>query len=122
MPIRWGPGPVFAAEWLIASRRWQVYAARSLFVALLLAGLAMVVGEQGGVARDMTIRPQGALVQAFFSTILGVQLTLVLLMATSATFDRCLGRAATHTILGTPVTGTRPARRPRRPAMPLPPG
>ena len=48
-----------------------------------------------------------------------------LLMATSATFDRSLGRAATHTILGTPVTGTRPARRPRRPAVaasPLPPG
>ena len=32
-------GPVFANEWLTTSRRWQVYAGRSLFVSVLLVGL-----------------------------------------------------------------------------------
>ena len=34
-----GLGPVFAYEWLIASRRWQGYALRSAFVLFLLAAL-----------------------------------------------------------------------------------
>src|SRR4051794_1219661 len=35
MPRRWGPGPVFVYESIAASRRWQHYAARSLFVLTL---------------------------------------------------------------------------------------
>ena len=30
MKLRWGPGPVFAFESLVAARRWQMYALRSL--------------------------------------------------------------------------------------------
>ena len=37
-----GLGPVFAYEWLTASRRWQGYALRSLLVLLLLFGLSGV--------------------------------------------------------------------------------
>ena len=36
MARRVGLGPVFAFEWLMASRRWQAYAMRSLTVLLLL--------------------------------------------------------------------------------------
>src|SRR4051812_42245543 len=37
-----GLGPVFAFEWLAASRRWQGYAVRSLFVLLSLAALVVI--------------------------------------------------------------------------------
>src|SRR5262249_4628495 len=40
MPMRWGPGPVFIHESIAATRRWQLYALRSLFVPGLRAGLA----------------------------------------------------------------------------------
>jgi hypothetical protein len=39
MPDRWGLGPVFACEALLGARRWQVYAARSLFVLMLLTAM-----------------------------------------------------------------------------------
>ena len=32
MPLRLGPGPVFVHESIAATRRWQLYALRSLFV------------------------------------------------------------------------------------------
>ena len=37
-----GPGPVFAIEWLMASRRWQAYAMRSLTVLLLLVAMVPI--------------------------------------------------------------------------------
>jgi hypothetical protein len=40
MPPRLGFGPVFANEWLTTSRRWQSYAGRAIFVAVLLLGLS----------------------------------------------------------------------------------
>ena len=36
------PGPVFVYEWLTASRRWQVYALRTLFLTSLLGALTVV--------------------------------------------------------------------------------
>ena len=42
MPMRLGPGPVFVYEWLTATRRWQLYALRVLFVGAILVGLAFV--------------------------------------------------------------------------------
>src|SRR5437588_9446034 len=42
MRFRWGLGPVFYYERVTASRRWQMYAVRSLFVAVLLAALTIV--------------------------------------------------------------------------------
>src|ERR687895_483266 len=54
-----GLGPVFAYEWLSASRRWQGYALRSMLVLLLLLGLSAVwlgnhdgAGEPGPPVRD----------------------------------------------------------------------
>ncbi len=42
MRMRWGLGPVCASEWQIDARRWQGYVLRSLFVALLLAGMYLI--------------------------------------------------------------------------------
>src|SRR5271166_3080985 len=42
MAKNFGLGPVFAAEWLAVSRRWQWYAARSVLVACLLGSMAVV--------------------------------------------------------------------------------
>ena len=51
-----GPGPVFAQEWLTASRRWQGYALRSLLVLLLLLGLSGVwLGSHDG-AGELPVR------------------------------------------------------------------
>jgi hypothetical protein len=42
MRKRWGIGPVFAYESLLNTRRWQVYAGRSLFVLIMLIGMVIV--------------------------------------------------------------------------------
>jgi hypothetical protein len=44
MRMRWGLGPVFAFESLIAARRWQVYALRTIYIGLMLAGLTLTWG------------------------------------------------------------------------------
>jgi ABC-type transport system involved in multi-copper enzyme maturation permease subunit len=49
MAARWGLGPVFAAECLTTSRRWQVYAGRALLVGSVLCALALIwLTEMGG--------------------------------------------------------------------------
>ena len=56
-----GLGPVFASEWLAVSRRWQWYAARSVFVAGLLGALALdLVGPRGRQARAFRPGPSGS--------------------------------------------------------------
>ena len=35
-------GPVFIYEWVTAARRWQMYALRALFVAVLLLAVTLV--------------------------------------------------------------------------------
>src|SRR6266481_529210 len=40
MPLHLGPGPVFVHESIAATRRWQLYLVRSLFVFGLLASLS----------------------------------------------------------------------------------
>ncbi len=85
MALLWGLGPVFANEWLTTSRRWQSYAGRAVFVAVLLIGLASVwVGRVHG----QTLPPIVAMAeigQGFYNTIVFTQLTLVLLAAPAAT-------------------------------------
>ena len=44
-----GPGPVLVYEWITASRRWQGYALRSLFVLGLLVALLAIALSRGGV-------------------------------------------------------------------------
>ncbi len=82
MASRWGLGPVFIYEWLVMSRRWQVYAARSAFVGLLLCGLVFV-----WVSRDQSqsIRAMSAVGEGFYFAIVGMQIALVMLAAPAAT-------------------------------------
>ena len=77
------PGPVFEFELLTSSRRWQVYATRSLFVAGLLAGLVAVWwGNAGGID---SIQEQAALGRSFYRAMAATQLALVLLAAPAVT-------------------------------------
>src|SRR6267378_2951466 len=54
MRLRWGLGPVFWYEWITISRRWQLYAFRSLFIAVLLAALAIVWRQELGDIHSWT--------------------------------------------------------------------
>jgi ABC-type transport system involved in multi-copper enzyme maturation permease subunit len=85
-----GLGPVFAFERVIASRRWQGYAIRSLFVAGLLAALVVVWAGQGA----NSFRGLAQIGETFFIAVTGTQLTLVLLAAPAATAGAiCLDRS-----------------------------
>ncbi len=105
MPLlRWGPGPVFVYESIAATRRWQLYALRALFVLGLLAGLALtwfLDRSQRGVAVPQTGSPRArsrsrnSLYSVSTSTSRSPRSSLlVLLVAPAATAGSiCLDRA-----------------------------
>ena len=98
MPLRFGPGPVFIHESIAATRRWQLYALRSLFVFGLLLALARcstsVVDAAGRSAGSYSIRVLATLGESFYYAIATVQLVLVLLVAPAATAGAiCVDRA-----------------------------
>ncbi len=89
MALRMGPGPVFVHESIVATRRWQLYALRSLFVlgllvALLLAWMS-VQSQYGKGGGELPIRGLAAMGQSFYIAIATVQLALVLIIAPGAT-------------------------------------
>jgi hypothetical protein len=113
--MRLGLGPVFAYEWLTMTRRWQVYAVRSLFVGALLAGVGVVWwGEIAGRTLSTT-SAQAEAGQSIFAAVVGTQLALVLLVAPAATAGAvCLDKARgalTH------LLGDGPVRRRDRPGQ-----
>src|SRR5881227_2025087 len=80
-----GLGPVFAYEWLTASRRWQGYALRSLLVLLLLPGLSAIwLGGRDG-AGVLSIRQQAEIGRGFYAVTTLILLGLVGLAAPGAT-------------------------------------
>jgi ABC-type transport system involved in multi-copper enzyme maturation permease subunit len=88
-PLVWGPGPVFVYESIAATRRWQLYALRSLFVLGLLVGLSLAwfvvrtgFGEPGA---NLPIKQLASLGKSFYLANATAQLTLVLLVAPAAT-------------------------------------
>ena len=89
-----GLGPVFAYEWLTASRRWQGYALRSLLVLLLLLGLSAVwLGSHDG-AGELSIRQQAEIGRGFYAVTTLILLGLVGLAAPAATAGAiCLDKA-----------------------------
>ncbi len=98
MPIRWGPGPVFIHESIVASRRWQPYALRSLLVLVILAALALVFltmsSRVGPSSVVDPIRTLAALGESFDYAIATAQLVFVLLVAPAATAGAiCVDRA-----------------------------
>ena len=83
MKNRWRLGPVFEFESLIAARRWQIYALRSIYVGLLLVGLTLTWGPT-----DQTIKSlaeAAAIGRLLLRTVITVQLAMVLLAAPAAT-------------------------------------
>jgi hypothetical protein len=75
MRFRSGPGPVFAFESLAAARRWQMYALRSIYVGLLLAGLTLTWGPSDRSIH--TLAEAAKIAGVFFRTLIGVQLAVV---------------------------------------------
>jgi hypothetical protein len=91
--MRWGLGPVFLFECLINSRRWQTYALRSAGVAALLLAMTMVASASMG-SRPKSWSDYAELGQAYFATMIGVELALVMLAAPAATAGTlCVDRA-----------------------------
>ncbi len=82
--LRLGLGPVFVYEALVASRRWQGYALRSLFVGALLTALLMIWSQSTVRSGPVTIRGLASLAENFYIGVIGTQLTLVLLAAPAA--------------------------------------
>src|SRR5262245_43204638 len=98
MSMRLGPGPAFVYESLAATRRRQLYALRSVFVGMLLAGLVLVWlvvrREAGAPIGSMRLKELAQLGQYFYYGISTAQLMLVLIVAPAATAGAiCLDRA-----------------------------
>jgi ABC-type transport system involved in multi-copper enzyme maturation permease subunit len=94
---RLGPGPVFTYEWLTTTRRWQLYAGRAGFVAAILVGMMIVwqtVHHQNRPGQVVSLNTLASYGQSLFTTIVSIELTLVLLAAPAATAGAvCLDKA-----------------------------
>lgn len=89
-----GLGPVFAYEWLMASRRWQGYALRSLLVLLLWLGLSAVWLENHDGTGEMSARQWAEIGRGFYAVMTLMVLGLVGLAAPAATAGAiCLDKA-----------------------------
>jgi len=87
-------GPVFASEWLAISRRWQWYAARSVFVLGLLGALALVWWARVATKPVQSVQAQAEVGWLFCGALTATQLAMVLLAAPAATAGAiCLDRA-----------------------------
>ncbi len=102
MRMRWGLGPVFAFESLIAARRWQVYAMRSIYVGLLLVGLTLTWGPSDRTINGLA--DAAAIGRLFLQTVIAVQLAMVLLAAPAATAGAICVDKARGTLLHAFVT------------------
>jgi hypothetical protein len=87
-------GPVFGFEWLAVSRRWQWYAARSVFVLGILGALSLVWWARAARSPARTVQAQAVVGRVFCGAIIATQLAMVLLAAPAATAGAlCLDRA-----------------------------
>jgi ABC-type transport system involved in multi-copper enzyme maturation permease subunit len=94
MAKKFALGPVFVAEWLVVSRRWQWYVARSVLVAVLLGALTLVWLARAAGKPELSIRAQAQVGRLFTGAITATQLAIVLLAAPAATAGAiCLDRA-----------------------------
>jgi ABC-type transport system involved in multi-copper enzyme maturation permease subunit len=83
MKLRWGPGPVFAFESLVAARRRQVYVLRACYASLLLVGLTLTWGPSDRTIHSLA--DAAVIARVFFHTLIVVQLAVVLLAAPAVT-------------------------------------
>jgi ABC-type transport system involved in multi-copper enzyme maturation permease subunit len=82
MATRFGWGPVFQYDLVTGSRRWQLFAARTLLALSLLVGLALVWVRHSAPS-IWTFHAMADLGRKFFTTLMGIELSLVLLVAPS---------------------------------------
>ncbi|MDB5352416.1 MAG: hypothetical protein JWN86_3663 [Planctomycetota bacterium] len=83
MALRLHLGPVFSLECLSVPRRWQVFAGRVFFVALLLAGLWMIWAPADRIFTSH--RDLAQIGEKFFVILVITQLIVVMLLAPAAT-------------------------------------
>jgi hypothetical protein len=88
MEDRWGPGPVFAFEWLTGSRSPRVYTTRAVFVIAHLVVLVAVWWSESLGTPLGTIRDFAGAGASFALGVVGTQLVLVLLAAPAAICPR----------------------------------
>jgi ABC-type transport system involved in multi-copper enzyme maturation permease subunit len=90
-----GLGPVFKFECLSASRRWQYFAGRVVFVGILLGALGIVVWNVEAGARTPTgLRASANAGEKFYLAFITTQLSLLFLIAPAITADAiCLDKA-----------------------------
>jgi hypothetical protein len=82
--MRWGLGPVFAAECVTTSRRWQVYAGRTLHVASVLAAMTLIWLTRFRDGQLTTIQENAAVGLALFDAIMAVELVLAIAIVPAA--------------------------------------
>jgi ABC-type transport system involved in multi-copper enzyme maturation permease subunit len=82
--MRWGLGPVFAVECVTTSRRWQVYAGRSLLVASVLAAMTLIWLTRFPGGQLTTIQENAAVGLALFDAIMAVELVLAIAIVPAA--------------------------------------
>jgi ABC-type transport system involved in multi-copper enzyme maturation permease subunit len=90
-----GLGPVFKFECLAASRRWQYFAGRALFIGLLLAALGLVVWNvEMRAGGPIGLRGTADAGEKFYIAIMSTQLALLFLIAPAVAADSiCLDKA-----------------------------
>jgi ABC-type transport system involved in multi-copper enzyme maturation permease subunit len=94
MAKRIGVGPVFAFEWLAVSRRWQWYAARSVFGAGIIGAMTVIWWARSLRDPGHSVQAQVAIGRLFCGGLTAVQMAMVLLVAPAATAGAiCLDRA-----------------------------
>jgi ABC-type transport system involved in multi-copper enzyme maturation permease subunit len=95
--MRLGPGPVFIYEWLTTTRRWQLYALRAGFVAVMLVGMIVVwqnLRRYPGPGQTVSIQTMARYGESLYATVVSIELTLVLLAAPALTAGAvCLDKA-----------------------------
>jgi ABC-type transport system involved in multi-copper enzyme maturation permease subunit len=84
MDSQWGLGPVFSAECLTTSRRWQVYAGRSLLVASVLAAMTLIWLTRFSGARLISIQEYAEVGSAMVNAIMSVELVLAIAIVPAA--------------------------------------
>ena len=94
---QWGMGPVFTYETLLNARRWQVYTGRSVFVLVMLLGMAFVWIARDHLAftpttRLPTYQQMAKVGEWFFYAMAGVQVSLLSAPAAAAG-SICMDRA-----------------------------
>jgi ABC-type transport system involved in multi-copper enzyme maturation permease subunit len=86
--VRVGPGPVFAYEWLMTTRRWQLYAVRAVFIGIILLGMMFAWHSLERFTRydeTVSIQALARYGESLYATITSIELSLVLLIAPAVT-------------------------------------